>query len=72
MGKTNGWQISAIIIGIIGFIGSITLALNLKSLYIFATAMFSIYILCMLIYGIGTLIEQNDIIIEILHEKTKQ
>ena len=71
MNKSNGWQNSAIILGLLGFIGSIVYGAELKSVYVAIGCMVSTFILCMFIYGIGTLIEQNDIIIEMLNKKSK-
>lgn len=71
MDKTNGWQTSAII-GIIGFIGSIVYSLEAESFTVAIVGCVSIFILCMFIHGIGTLIEQNDIIIEFLNNSSKK
>ena len=72
MDKANGWQMSAIIIGLVGVLGSIIYAIKIENLIVAIVGILSVFILCMVIYGIGTLIEQNDIIIEILNKNTKK
>lgn len=74
MNKVNGWQTSAFIIAILGFVCGIILGFNISTIngnfnwIIMVSCWAGTFILYLFIDGIGTLIEQNDIIIELLKD----
>ncbi len=70
--KNNGWQNAAMVIAIIGFVGGIVLGISQKTFLSTITCWGSTFLVCLYVYGIGTIIEQNDIIIELMKNKRKE